>query len=134
MITKKLGNSRLLYVVQNCTEADVNEALSQIDNFILSSRQVELARDVVIIIPDERDLWIGREVSGYPTELADPIEMKDFNSQEVFEEAVREKFDQFSRLLAHGQSRALELNAKLHRIVMDIDHFERPWLQFIRNN
>lgn len=122
----KLGNSRILFSKQSIKSLDLNGAIALLDNFVLQSGQVELVSEKIYLYPQNGDLLIAREISGYPSQLPEGAQMLDFSATEAWELVSQEKADNFSRLLEMAQSMSLKEGKVLLRIVLDVEHFDQP--------
>ena len=122
----KLGNSRILFSRQSIKSLDLNAAIALLDNFVLQSGQVELVSEKIYLYPQDGELLIAREISGYPSQLPEGAQMLDFSATEAWELLSQEKADNFSRLQEMAQSMSLKEGKILLRIVLDVEHFDQP--------
>lgn len=125
----KLGNSRLLFRKQGLEDVDLNAAAAAVDQFVESSRQVELMHEKIFVYPKDGVLWVGREIAGYPTELPEGVFMQDFGAVKVRETSLGPAAT-FEDAFNEGQKLAQKLGEKPHRFVFGPQSFSTPLFQF----
>lgn len=132
----RLGNSRLLYQVQKSESADINEAVGRIDDFLLRSKQVELVREKIFLYPKQEgeELWIGREISGFPTQLPEGMGVEDFRAVEVLEDRAPKKSSTVAELVEVAISAANGQGKDLLRMVLDLESFDQPLLHLVEKS
>lgn len=129
---KKLGNSRLLYVEQDLKSVDINQAIALIDHFIALSMNVELALEKVYIYPKGERVWIGREVSGYPSQMPEGVRMEDYHSVEVLEEQLESSSEDFSSMIDKALAKCSRREMALLRLELDQSRFDTPIVQMVK--
>lgn len=123
-----LGNSRLLGLVQDPQNLDLNRALAAVEAFVASSPRVELANEKICLAPEGDALLAGREIAGHPGALGDDLVMKDCKAAR----AMKLRFDEDAQTAAHAVELAREearrRGMRLLRLEFDLDNFTRPFI------
>ena len=125
---KRLGNSRLLYLEQDAI--DLAQAMGKIDSFIDSSVQIELSVEAILVYPKEGKFLVGREVTGYPTELPTGVKMLDIAGREVFEGRSEAKENSYEEVLKKAKELSEAQGGRLYRLVFKSGNFLDPLTQW----
>jgi hypothetical protein len=99
------SNTRFIYQKTDEAFSDMIEIIESIDHYIFHEKSLDYQNRQVIIYFINNELFVGREVIGFPSNIPEGISYRDFKGQELEQVDVSFKAQSYQELNEYLRSR-----------------------------